>query len=86
MQESTHTPQTMAATNATAQPEMERLEKATQNEEAKAAGTSSPSLANEPVDLNHEEYQYLSLIRGILQNGEHRPDRYAFPSCFPEPI
>ena len=25
----------------------------------------------------HEEYQYLDLIRDILQNGEHRPDRYA---------
>ena len=26
--------------------------------------------------LRHEEYQYLDLIRDILQNGEHRPDRY----------
>ena len=24
----------------------------------------------------HEEYQYLNLIRQILANGEHRPDRY----------
>ncbi|KAF2721471.1 thymidylate synthase [Polychaeton citri CBS 116435] len=24
---------------------------------------------------NHEEYQYLSLIEGILRDGEHRPDR-----------
>jgi len=23
----------------------------------------------------HEEYQYLNLIRDILDNGEHRPDR-----------
>ena len=23
----------------------------------------------------HEEYQYLDLIRNILDNGEHRPDR-----------
>lgn len=23
----------------------------------------------------HEEYQYLDLIREILDNGEHRPDR-----------
>ena len=23
----------------------------------------------------HEEYQYLELIRDILANGEHRPDR-----------
>jgi thymidylate synthase len=27
------------------------------------------------VDANHEEYQYLDLIREILDNGEHRPDR-----------
>lgn len=25
----------------------------------------------------HEEYQYLDLVREILDNGEHRPDRYA---------
>ena len=24
----------------------------------------------------HEEYQYLDLIRDILEDGEHRPDRY----------
>lgn len=24
----------------------------------------------------HEEYQYLELIRDILDYGEHRPDRY----------
>lgn len=24
----------------------------------------------------HEEYQYLNLIRQILAEGEHRPDRY----------
>ena len=24
----------------------------------------------------HEEHQYLDLIRNILANGEHRPDRY----------
>jgi thymidylate synthase len=23
----------------------------------------------------HEEYQYLDLVREILENGEHRPDR-----------
>lgn len=32
-----------------------------------------------PVDPNHEEYQYLKLIRDILDNGEHRPDRYTQP-------
>lgn len=25
----------------------------------------------------HEEYQYLDLVREILENGEHRPDRCA---------
>lgn len=24
----------------------------------------------------HEEYQYLDLVREILEDGEHRPDRY----------
>lgn len=24
----------------------------------------------------HEEYQYLDLVREILDEGEHRPDRY----------
>lgn len=27
----------------------------------------------------HEEYQYLDLIREILANGEHRPDRFIDP-------
>lgn len=26
-------------------------------------------------DKSHEEYQYLDLIREILETGEHRPDR-----------
>ena len=30
---------------------------------------------DEPPTKPHEEYQYLNLIRDILQNGEHRPDR-----------
>jgi thymidylate synthase len=29
-----------------------------------------------PENPNHEEHQYLNLIRDILENGEHRPDRY----------
>ena len=29
-------------------------------------------------DINHEEHQYLDLIREILETGEHRPDRFAF--------
>lgn len=45
-----------------------------------AATTSSVSDPVEPpVDPNHEEYQYLKLIRDILDNGEHRPDRYISP-------
>jgi thymidylate synthase len=28
------------------------------------------------ISKNHEEYQYLNLIRDILAEGEHRPDRY----------
>ncbi len=38
--------------------------------------TNGCSDASEPpVDPNHEEFQYLNLIRDILKNGEHRPDR-----------
>lgn len=29
--------------------------------------------------IKHEEYQYLDLIREILETGEHRPDRYFNP-------
>ena len=29
------------------------------------------------IDPGHEEYQYLNLIRDILDHGEHRPDRQA---------
>lgn len=41
--------------------------------------TSSKTSANEnglPAK-RHEEYQYLDLVREILETGEHRPDRYA---------
>lgn len=34
--------------------------------------TSTPDIMADP---NHEEYQYLNLIREILETGEHRPDR-----------
>ncbi|OBT78180.1 thymidylate synthase [Pseudogymnoascus sp. 05NY08] len=40
---------------------------------ATTGGISEP--VEPPVDPNHEEYQYLKLIRDILDNGEHRPDR-----------
>jgi thymidylate synthase len=33
------------------------------------------SLLPPKADRSHEEYQYLDLISGILQSGEHRPDR-----------
>lgn len=42
------------------------------------------SAAETPVKQNgtsvgrHEEYQYLDLVREILDDGEHRPDRYGF--------
>lgn len=39
-------------------------------------GLSAVSAAIITNALRHEEYQYLDLIRDILQNGEHRPDRY----------
>ncbi|OBT55103.1 thymidylate synthase [Pseudogymnoascus sp. 24MN13] len=44
-----------------------------------AATTSSISEPVEPpADPNHEEFQYLKLIRDILDNGEHRPDSADF--------
>jgi thymidylate synthase len=33
------------------------------------------TIAAQPVTGKHEEYQYLDLIREILETGEHRPDR-----------
>ncbi|KAF1832561.1 bifunctional dihydrofolate reductase-thymidylate synthase [Decorospora gaudefroyi] len=46
--------------------------------------TPPPTQAMPPSNRTHEEHQYLSLIRDILENGEHRPDRtgtgtYALP-------
>jgi thymidylate synthase len=38
------------------------------------------------TDPSHEEHQYLDLIREILENGEHRPDRTGtgtYAVCFP---
>jgi thymidylate synthase len=40
--------------------------------EAKKIAESSP---NPKASPDHEEHQYLDLIRDILENGEHRPDR-----------
>ncbi len=44
---------------------------------APAIGTSSKDIENgaKPVPARHEEYQYLDLVREILETGEHRPDR-----------
>ncbi|KAI9821281.1 MAG: Thymidylate synthase [Pycnora praestabilis] len=40
--------------------------------ETSSGKTNTKSLFSNP---NHEEYQYLNLIRDILDHGEHRPDR-----------
>ncbi|EMC93309.1 hypothetical protein BAUCODRAFT_26621 [Baudoinia panamericana UAMH 10762] len=37
--------------------------------------TTNGNTNRTPPSLQHEEYQYLNLIREILDNGEHRPDR-----------
>ena len=41
--------------------------------EVKHNGNASP---NPDPNKRHEEHQYLDLIRDIMDNGEHRPDRY----------
>lgn len=32
------------------------------------------------TERNTEEYQYLDLVREIMEQGERRPDRYVFPN------
>ena len=47
-------------------------------ENARAIHTGAPSnepASHPPTSPDHEEYQYLNLIRDILTRGEHRPDR-----------
>lgn len=45
-------------------------------ENAKVVQNESRSPVPETInDPNHDEHQYLNLIRDILQRGEHRPDR-----------
>jgi thymidylate synthase len=39
--------------------------------------SKQPETITPAKDSRHEEHQYLDLIREILDNGEHRPDRYA---------
>lgn len=43
------------------------------------------TLANSTSSKRHEEHQYLDLVREILDDGEHRPDRYETPSPSPSP-
>lgn len=45
------------------------------NEESAAAAAAPENPTAAP---RHEEFQYLDLIREILETGEHRPDRYDF--------
>ena len=40
-----------------------------------AEDAASQNLQPSPAK-RHEEHQYLDLIRRILEDGEHRPDRY----------
>ena len=37
----------------------------------------SESITASKSTQNHEEHQYLDLIREILETGEYRPDRYS---------
>ena len=47
-----------------------------ENAKAVQNGTTPKEAApHPPACPNHEEYQYLNLIRDILSRGEHRPDR-----------
>ncbi|KAE8373223.1 hypothetical protein BDV26DRAFT_285316 [Aspergillus bertholletiae] len=43
--------------------------------ETPSTGTSNGSTPNAAYNPDHEEHQYLNLIRTILASGEHRPDR-----------
>lgn len=50
----------------------------------KTTSTTNGNSSHSPTNPSHEEHQYLNLIRDILENGEHRPDRtgtgtYALP-------
>ncbi|KAK4629589.1 Thymidylate synthase [Fulvia fulva] len=48
-----------------------------ENEPAQAQSTTTTSgqVVQPSITTPHEEFQYLNLIRNILDNGEHRPDR-----------
>jgi thymidylate synthase len=38
--------------------------------------TAEEKSSNGSKSINHEENQYLDLVREILESGERRPDRY----------
>ncbi|KAL9618642.1 MAG: hypothetical protein Q9160_006683 [Pyrenula sp. 1 TL-2023] len=49
-----------------------------ENAKAAALGTTPstpPNTSQNPTNPQHEEHQYLNLIRSILDSGEYRPDR-----------
>lgn len=45
---------------------------------ADITGAQAPPHHNGTSTQKHEEYQYLDLVREILEDGEHRPDRYEY--------
>lgn len=46
------------------------------SESAASATTEAISPQNGTSTKRHEEHQYLDLVREIIEDGEHRPDRY----------
>lgn len=45
------------------------------SESAASASTAATTMQNGASTKRHEEYQYLDLVREVLKDGEHRPDR-----------
>lgn len=45
------------------------------SENVAGASIEAPVKQNGTSTKRHEEYQYLDLVREILEDGEHRPDR-----------
>lgn len=50
--------------------------KSAQSSLGEYAGNGLGSTKGPASTSRHEEYQYLDLVRDIIENGEHRPDRY----------
>lgn len=48
------------------------------SESAPSAPAEANKTQNGACTKRHEEYQYLDLVREILEDGEHRPDRYIY--------